>query len=130
MLTALEAGVHVVIGSSGLTAEDFVEIDRLARARRRGRGGRGQLLDTWRRSCCGGRPSLAAEHLQPWEIIDYAGADKPDVPSGTARELAETLAQVRRPAHGWRRRRARPGRGPCADVAGTRVHSVRLPTSW
>jgi 4-hydroxy-tetrahydrodipicolinate reductase len=32
-----------------------------------------------------------------FEIIDYAKAAKPDVPSGTARELAERLGQVRPP---------------------------------
>ena len=29
-LAALAAGVHVVIGTSGLTADDFAEIDRAA----------------------------------------------------------------------------------------------------
>jgi 4-hydroxy-tetrahydrodipicolinate reductase len=50
------------------------------------------------------------------------------VPSGTARDLAETLGQVREPA------RAVPladVEGPVeargAEVGGTRVHSVRLP---
>ena len=28
--TAVEAGVHAVIGSSGLTADDYTELDRLA----------------------------------------------------------------------------------------------------
>ena len=41
--------------------------------------------------------ALAAQHLHHWEILDYASADKPDVPSGTSRELAETLAEVRTP---------------------------------
>ena len=67
--------------------------------------------------------------LDSWEIIDYASASKPDVPSGTARGLAEALGAVRAPAV------AVPvddvlgpveARG--ADVAGTRVHSVRLPS--
>jgi 4-hydroxy-tetrahydrodipicolinate reductase len=31
---------------------------------------------------------VAARHLEAWEVIDYAKADKPDAPSGTARELA------------------------------------------
>ena len=35
-----------------------------------------------------------------WEVIDYASATKPDVPSGTARELAERLGEVRAPALG------------------------------
>src|ERR1700759_5087782 len=30
---AVEAGVHVVIGTSGLTADDYAELDRLARDR-------------------------------------------------------------------------------------------------
>src|SRR5512145_2800379 len=29
--TAVRAGIHVVVGSSGLTADDFAELDRLAR---------------------------------------------------------------------------------------------------
>ena len=51
------------------------------------------------------------------------------MPSGTSRELAETLAQVREPAvtvpladlHG-------PAEARGAQVAGTRIHSVRLPS--
>src|SRR5437763_14220972 len=31
--TAIQAGVHVVIGTSGLTGDDYAEIDRLARDR-------------------------------------------------------------------------------------------------
>ena len=62
-------------------------------------------------------------------MIDYASASKPDAPSGTARELAERLEEVRRPTlgvplggiHG-----AREARG--ATIAGTQVHSVRLPS--
>ena len=73
--------------------------------------------------------AMAAQHLEQWEIIDYASDTKPDVPSGTARELAETLAQVREPAvtvpladlHG-------PAEARGAEVAGTRIHSVRLPS--
>jgi 4-hydroxy-tetrahydrodipicolinate reductase len=72
---------------------------------------------------------MAAEHLDRWEIIDYASADKPDVPSGTARELAETLGSIRQPAsampldqlHG-------PVEARGAEVDGSRIHSVRLPS--
>jgi 4-hydroxy-tetrahydrodipicolinate reductase len=78
---------------------------------------------------CQAAALLAARHLPQWEIIDYASAGKPDVPSGTARELAERLGEVRRPAlgrpvdeiHGPREARG-------ADVAGTRVHSFRVPS--
>jgi 4-hydroxy-tetrahydrodipicolinate reductase len=72
---------------------------------------------------------LAARHLAQWEIVDYASAGKPDVPSGTARELAERLGQVREPAL---ERRIEDVEGPReargAEVGGARVHSVRLPS--
>ena len=72
---------------------------------------------------------MAAERLDHWEIVDYASAGKPDVPSGTSRELAETMAQVRTSAaavplselHG-------PVEARGAEVGGTRIHSVRLPS--
>ena len=48
--TAVRAGVHAVIGSSGLTSQDYAELDRLARdpGRRRDRGR--QLLGHGRRA--------------------------------------------------------------------------------
>jgi 4-hydroxy-tetrahydrodipicolinate reductase len=125
--TAVRAGVHVVVGSSGLTAGDYDELDGLARDRGVGviaAGNFSVMAAVLRRAAL-----MAAQHLEQWEIIDYASADKPDVPSGTSRELAETLAQVRAPAitvglsdlHG-----SAEARG--AEVAGTRIHSVRLPS--
>jgi 4-hydroxy-tetrahydrodipicolinate reductase len=71
---------------------------------------------------------LVAPHLPHREVIDYASATKPDVPSGTARELAERLGEVHAPepaAHDADVIGPREARG--ADVAGTRVHSLRLP---
>jgi 4-hydroxy-tetrahydrodipicolinate reductase len=73
--------------------------------------------------------AMAAEHLGHWEIIDYASATKGDVPSGTARELAETLGQIRPPASAVPLDRLHgPVEARGADVAGSRVHSVRLPS--
>jgi 4-hydroxy-tetrahydrodipicolinate reductase len=127
VLTAVAAGAHVVVGSSGLTAGDYAELDRLARDRGVGVVAAGNfsiMAAILKRAA-----ALAAQHLQHWEILDYASADKPDVPSGTSRELAEALAEVRVP------RSAVPlsqldgpveARG--AEVAGSRIHSVRLPS--
>ena len=88
---AVDAGVHVVIGSSGLTAEDYAELNR--RARRVGVGvfaaGNFSVMAAVLQQAA----RLAARHLGSWEILDYASDTKPDVPSGTARELAETLGQ-------------------------------------
>ena len=123
---ALGRGVGVVVGSSGLAAQDYAEIDALARER-------GVAV------VAAGNFSLsaalvlrfateAARHFETWEVIDYASAGKEDAPSGTAREIAERLGSVRRPVFevpvgdvlG-----AREARG--ATVDGTQVHSLRLP---
>jgi 4-hydroxy-tetrahydrodipicolinate reductase len=85
----VEAGVHVVVGSSGLTAADYEELDRLARDRGVGvvaAGNFSVMAAVLRRAA-----TLAAQHLSHWEI-------KPDVPSGTSSELADALAAVPRPA--------------------------------
>jgi 4-hydroxy-tetrahydrodipicolinate reductase len=62
-------------------------------------------------------------------VIDYADAAKEDVPSGTSRELAERLGEVRRPEVG---RPVESLQGPQeargASVGGTQVHSIRLPS--
>ena len=123
-LTAIGAGVAVVIGTSGLTADDFAEIDEAARERGVGVVSSGNFSLT--AAMCQAAALLAARHLPHWEVIDYASAAKPDVPSGTARELAEKLgeSQIGVPVadlHG-------PLEARGADVAGTQVHSVRLPS--
>jgi 4-hydroxy-tetrahydrodipicolinate reductase len=126
-LAAIAAGVHVVIGSSGLTAGDFAEIDAAARERDVGVIASGNFSLT--AAMCQAGALLAARHLPHWEVIDYASAGKPDVPSGTARELAERLGEVRRPEPGHPIDELvgpREARG--ATVAGAQVHSVRLPS--
>jgi 4-hydroxy-tetrahydrodipicolinate reductase len=73
--------------------------------------------------------AMAAQHLARWEIIDYSSDAKSDVPSGTARDLAETLANIHEPEatigdadlHG-------PAEARGAAVAGTKIHSIRLPS--
>jgi 4-hydroxy-tetrahydrodipicolinate reductase len=125
-LAAIDAGVAVVIGTSGLTAADFAEIDTAARERSVGVVASGNFSLT--AVMCQAAALLAARHLPQWEVIDYASATKPDVPSGTARELAERLGDIRKPAIGRpldQLHGPREARG--VDVGGTQVHSVRLP---
>ena len=127
VLVALAGGVSVVVGSSGLTAADFEEIDR--RAREAGVGviaaGNFSLLA----ALLSRSAAEIARHVPAWEIIDYASAAKPDVPSGTSRELAERLGEVGGAALG---RPLEDLHGPVeargATVAGTQIHSVRLPS--
>jgi 4-hydroxy-tetrahydrodipicolinate reductase len=126
VLAAVRAGVHVVVGSSGLTSKDYAELDHLARDREVGviAAGNFSIMAAILKQAA----ALAAQYLQHWEILDYAGADKPDVPSGTSRELAETLAEVRIPQSAVPLPQlAGPVEARGAEVAGTRIHSVRLP---
>ena len=124
---AIEAGVHVVIGTSGLTADDYAELDRLARDRRVGviaAGNFSVMAAVLRRAA-----TMAARHLGHWEIIDYASDTKPDVPSGTARDLAEALGQVRQPGGAVPLAELEgPVEARGAEIGGVRVHSVRLPS--
>jgi 4-hydroxy-tetrahydrodipicolinate reductase len=126
-LEAIEAGVAVVIGSSGLSGADFDEIDAAARARGVGVVASGNFSVT--AAMCQAAAVLAARHLPHWEIIDYASAAKPDVPSGTSRELAERLEEVRRPEVGYGIEQLQgPQEARGATVAGSQIHSVRLPS--
>ncbi len=127
VLAAVERNVNVVVGSSGLSSEDYEEIDALARERQIGVIAAGNFSLT---AALLLRSAVeVARHLEAWEVIDYASADKPDAPSGTARELVERLDGVRPPALGVPIEEilgAREARG--ATVAGTQVHSLRLPS--
>ncbi|HEX6800526.1 MAG TPA: 4-hydroxy-tetrahydrodipicolinate reductase [Ktedonobacterales bacterium] len=125
-LAALAQGVRVVVGASGLTAADYAEIEQAARERDLGVIAAGNFSIT---AALAKRFALmAARYVPSWELIDYAHADKADAPSGTVRELAEELGEVAKShleipieqIHGDAATRG-------ATIAGTQVHSVRLP---
>jgi 4-hydroxy-tetrahydrodipicolinate reductase len=129
-LAALAHGCHVVIGTSGLTAEDYAKIDTAAQEKERGvvAAGNFSITATLLR-----RFALDAARLVPdVEIIDYASAKKADTPSGTARELAEMLGAVRREGtakpvgelSGVRETRG----GAIGAPTPVQVHSVRMPS--
>lgn len=126
VLGALSAGRRVVIGTSGLTADDFTEIDAAARAAGLGVVASGNFALT---AALMTRFSImAAEHLGWFEIIDYAKPSKTDAPTGTARELAERMGAVQQPGYEVDPAtvKGEPGlRG--GTVNGVQVHSVRLP---
>lgn len=126
VMTAISRGVHVVIGSSGLTDEDFVEINEAALEHQVGVIAAGNFAITavlLQRFAC-----EAAKYLSHWEIIDYASNTKQDAPSGTTRELAFRLSEVRRPlvTHPVEETIGeKESRG--TNLNGTQVHSLRLP---
>jgi 4-hydroxy-tetrahydrodipicolinate reductase len=127
VLAAIERGVGAVVGSSGLSAADYEEIG--ARSRERGVGVVAAGNFSLTAALLLRFATEAARHLGAWEVIDYASAAKQDAPSGTARELAERLGTVRaatlgvplEEVHGEPQARG-------ATVAGTQVHSLRLPS--
>jgi 4-hydroxy-tetrahydrodipicolinate reductase len=128
VLAAIGAGAHVVVGTSGLSDDDYARIDAAARA-----AGRGVLA-------CGNFAITAvllqkfAEMAVKWlpdvELIDYAYEGKVDVPSGTVRELAVRLGAARGDAAASALPTSKL-RGPVetrgAAMSGIPVHSLRVP---
>jgi 4-hydroxy-tetrahydrodipicolinate reductase len=126
VMFAISKGVHVVIGTSGLTEEDHEEIDRAARKRKVGvlAGGNFAVSAVLMQHFA----LTAAKVMPSWEIIEYAGEAKPDAPSGTSRELAHAISEIRPPKVSipvGKTLGVRESRG--ASMRGTQVHSVRLP---
>lgn len=124
-LAALDKGVRVVIGTSGLTASDYADIAQRAEACKLGVIAAGNFSIT--AALAKHFALIAAQYLPSWEIIDYASAEKIDAPSGTTRELAEELATISQnhlsvsleDTHGQKEARG-------ATIDGTQVHSIRL----
>lgn len=126
IIAALEHGANVVVGTSGLSDADYAEIATIAERRQRGVLAVGNfaltvvLLQKF--------TEIAARYISQWEIIDYASDTKKDSPSGTVRELAFRLAQIRESQLTIPLEQTQgivETRG--ARVAGSQVHSVRLP---
>ena len=126
IISALKGGAHVVVGTSGLSEDDYKEIDGVAQEFNHGVLAVGNfaiaavLLQKF--------AEITAKYIPYWEIIDYAHADKKDVPSGTARELANRLSRIREsqldvPLESIDGPRESRG----ARLQGSQVHSVRLP---
>lgn len=129
-LAAVAQGRHVVVGTSGLGADDYAQIARAAEAGGVGviAAGNFSITATLMKRFA----LMAAKYVPDVEVVDYASAKKPDAPSGTARELAEALAEVRGAST------ARP-QAEVSGIAATRgaavgtgqgvqVHAVRLPS--
>ena len=125
VLAALQHGAHVVIGTSGLTDADYVEIATVAEQRQRGVLAVGNfaltvvLLQKF--------AEIAARYIPQWEIIEYASDRKQDAPSGTVRELAYRLSRIRASELTIPLEQTQgviETRG--ARMTGSQVHSIRL----
>jgi 4-hydroxy-tetrahydrodipicolinate reductase len=124
--TAIERGVHVVIGTSGLSDADYDEIEWLAKENLVGVLAAGNFSIT--AALMQYFATVAARFIPHWEILDYGTDIKPDAPSGTTRELAYKLSKVATPD--WavpveENQGLRESRG--ATLNKSQVHSIRLP---
>lgn len=127
VLAAIKGGVAVVVGTSGLTAQDYTEINAAATARGVGVVAAGNFSIT--AAMAQAASLLVAPYLPHAEVIDYAAATKQDAPSGTARELAERLSEIGRasatvPVEKVYGHPATRG----ATIGQVHVHSLRLPS--
>ena len=122
----LEAGVHPVIGTSGLLAEQVAELQQLAEDK--GIGGLiapnfaigAVLLMKYAQE--------AAKYLPDVEVIELHHNRKADAPSGTAVKTAQLIAEARQEipkALVEEKELFEGARG--SEVHGVRVHSLRLP---
>jgi 4-hydroxy-tetrahydrodipicolinate reductase len=125
-LVALHNGAHVIIGTSGLSDDDYAEIESVALEQKRAVLAVGNFAIT--AVLLQKFAEITAKYIPQWEIIDYAHDDKRDSPSGTTRELASRLAKIR-PSRLTIPLEQTDGiletRG--ARVNGSQIHSIRLP---
>jgi len=122
---ATKQGVNLVIGTSGLTADELSQIDRLATAHQVGavvapNFALGAVLMIH-------LAKIAAKYLDYAEIIELHHSQKADAPSGTALATAKAMATAKgkpflRPPEP---KKTSNSRGE--QVEGVTIHSVRLP---
>jgi 4-hydroxy-tetrahydrodipicolinate reductase len=122
----LEAGVHPVVGTSGLLVEQVEELQQFAKHK-----GIGGLIAP---NFAIGAVLLmkyvqdAAKYLPDVEVIELHHNRKADAPSGTAVKTAQLIAEARLEipkAFVEEKELFEGARG--AEVHGVRVHSLRLP---
>ncbi len=125
-------GVHAVSGTTGLTADDLVSLERAFSEP----GGPGAV---WAPNFAIGAVlmmrlvEIVAPYFDSVEIIEMHHDKKQDAPSGTATETARMLTAARAASNKepWppdpTRDQILPGARGAAGEGGVRIHSVRLP---
>jgi 4-hydroxy-tetrahydrodipicolinate reductase len=118
-----ERGVNLVIGTSGLTADNIKEIDRLAQAKGVGVAvvpnfALGAVLMMH-------LAKIAGKYFDFAEIIELHHHLKTDAPSGTALSTARAMAKAKGKPFSTPEGKASAGRGE--QVEGISIHSVRMP---
>ncbi|MFA9455509.1 4-hydroxy-tetrahydrodipicolinate reductase [Halalkalibacter sp. AB-rgal2] len=126
MEIAFQYGVSPVVGTTGFTEEDIVELRQLAETK-----GIGAIIAP--NFAIGAIlmmkfSQLAAKYMADVEIIERHHDRKLDAPSGTALKTAQLISEVRdekKQGHEDETEELAGARG--GDIEGMRIHSVRLP---
>ena len=122
---ATKQGVNLVIGTTGLTADDISEMERLATANKIGvviapNFALGAVLMMH-------LSRIAAKYLDYAEIIEQHHHLKADAPSGTALSTARAMAQARGKPFSQPPDKEKTLKSRGEQVEGVTIHSVRLP---
>ena len=122
---ATQQGVNLVIGTSGLTADDLSEIDRLAVTHQVGAvvAPNFSLAAVLMIRLAG----IAAKYFDYAEIIELHHHLKVDAPSGTALSTAKAIAQARGRPFLSPQQPGETSPSRAEQVEGITIHSVRLP---
>jgi len=122
--TAVKQGVNLVIGTTGLTAEELSEIDQLATAHKVGavvapNFALGAVLMIH-------LAKTAAKYFDYAEIIELHHHLKADAPSGTALSTAKIMAAARGKPFSHPPEPKKPSASRGEQIEGVTIHSVRL----
>ena len=122
---AAKQGVNLVIGTTGLTADDISEMERLSMAHKVGiviapNFALGAVLMMH-------LAKIAAKYLDYAEIIELHHQLKIDSPSGTALSTAKAMAQAKGKPFSRPQEQGQTSTSRGEQVEGVTIHSVRLP---
>ncbi|WP_067725494.1 4-hydroxy-tetrahydrodipicolinate reductase [Oceanobacillus damuensis] len=124
--TALDNNIRPVVGTTGFTDEQIIELSQLAKAKNTGciiapNFAIGAVLMMK-------FSQMAGKYFSDVEIIEKHHDKKLDAPSGTAKKTAEMIMETRshkNQGHPDEEETIRGSRG--GEMDGMRIHSVRLP---
>lgn len=123
LYAAADKGIHMVMGTTGLSDSQLTEIDRVAKT-----SGIGVLTGTLSLAVAlaAHLASLAAAYFDHAEIVDLGKLGKKDAPSGAAIDIAKAMVEARgRPFEFSENSAELPGsRG--WQFGGVPIHSLRL----
>lgn len=123
--TAAKKGINLVIGTTGLTAEELKEIEGLSKTDKIGivvapNFALGAVLMMH-------LSKIAGKYMDYAEIIELHHHLKADAPSGTALSTARAMAQARGKPFSRPPESAKPSKSRGEEVEGVAIHAVRLP---